>query len=344
MTDSNGKKKFVGIRDIATLAGVSTATVSRVINQPDSTSPAIREKVQAVIRQYDYVPNQMAKNLFSQTSNSIALFIYDVNNPFFGALIRALNNITFDNQYTLLICDTENNKEKEEKYLRYCQGIRCTGSILTEGVNYDLFTDARFTQKISCLDRSIGRNYSCVTSDNYGGVQRLVDYLYNLNHRKIAYAGPQELYQSTMIRKQSYTDALVQHGIDIRDDYIFQSDRISHDTGVKALGYFWTLSDRPTAVVCANDQIAQGLIMKAYKLGIAVPGDLSVVGYDGVDQSYFFPKITTIRQNIHQLALELFDSVKDKNAPIIHKILDNEMVIGESCRKIPYSPDGSSDE
>ena len=307
----------------------------RVINQPESTSPEIREKVREVIRKYNYVPNQMAKNLFSQTSNSIAIFVYDLSNPFFIALTKALNNIAFDNHFTLLICDTENNKEKEEKYLRYCQSIRCTGSILTEGVDFDLFTGADYTQKISCLDRSIGKEYSFVTSDNYSGIQRLVDYLYNLNHRRIAYAGPKEPYQSAITRKTSYMDALVSHGIAVDESYIFEHGRFSPDIGARALGYFWSLSEPPTAVVCANDQIAQTLIMTAYKLGISVPGNISVVGYDGVDTSYFFPKVTTIKQNIRKIAQALFDSVKDRNAPVVHKILDNTIEIGESCRTIP---------
>ncbi len=289
MTDSK-KKKYIGIRDIATFANVSTATVSRVINQPESTSPEIREKVREVIRKYNYVPNQMAKNLFSQTSNSIAIFVYDLSNPFFIALTKALNNIAFDNHFTLLICDTENNKEKEEKYLRYCQSIRCTGSILTEGVDFDLFTGADYTQKISCLDRSIGKEYSFVTSDNYSGIQRLVDYLYNLNHRRIAYAGPKEPYQSAITRKTSYMDALVSHGIAVDESYIFEHGRFSPDIGARALGYFWSLSEPPTAVVCANDQIAQTLIMTAYKLGISVPGNISRGGLRRGGHLLFLPQ------------------------------------------------------
>ncbi len=334
MANTKRLKKVIGIRDIATLARVSTATVSRVINQPESTSPEIRKKVQAVIQEHNYVPNRLAKNLFSKTSNSIALFVYDVGNPFFSTLIKELNKICFDNQFTLLICDTEDNKEREEKYLRYCQSIRCTGSILTEGVNYNLFTDTDFGQKIACLDRSIGEDYSFVTSDNYGGVQRLMDYLYNLNHRKIAFVGPKEKYQSAITRKKSYLDALIARGIPVVEDYIFERGRFSSETGVEALGYFWSLNDPPTAVVCANDQIAQGFIMKAYKLGISVPGNISVAGYDGVDLSYFYPKITTIKQDIQQLAAALFDSVKDKNAPVVHKVAPNSMEIGESCRRI----------
>lgn len=330
---STNKKKYFGIREIAKIAGVSTATVSRVINQPDTTSKEVREKVEAVIKECNYVPNQMAKNLFSQSSNSIAIFIYDVTNPFFTSLIKELNNISFDNKYTLIICDTENNMEKEQEYLRYCQSIRCKGIILTEGINYDLFTNVSTVQTVACLDRC-SNHFSSVTSDNYHSVKKLVDYLYNLNHKKIAFAGATEGYQTATIRKQSFLDAMNSHGLEIREDFIFHSGRFSHETGVKALDYFWSLNDRPTAVVCANDQIAQGLIMRAYKLNVSIPEDLSVVGFDGIDTGYFFPKITTIRQDIRSIAQALFEAVTQKELPIVHREISTTMIIGESCKKI----------
>lgn len=330
---ANNEKKFFGIRDIAKIAGVSTATVSRVINSPESTSLKMRKKVMAVIDEYNYVPNQMAKNLFSQSSNSIAVFIYDVENPFFTALIKELNNIAFENKYTLLICDTENNIDKEREYLHYCQSIRCTGIILTEGVNYDLFSSGSTSQTIAYLDRYSDPKYSSVRSDNYKGIQKLMDYLYNLNHRKIAFAGSMSGFQTALDRKQSYLDALTNHNIDINKNYMYDGP-FSYKTGVKALEYFWSLNDKPTAVVCANDQIAQGLIMRAHKLNISVPDDLSVVGFDGVDSSYFYPKITTVRQNMKKIAQTLFDAVTKKNIEPIHEVIDISIIIGESCKKI----------
>lgn len=332
MTDKN-QKKYFGIRDIARIAGVSTATVSRVINSPDTTSPAVKKKVMDVINEYNYVPNQMAKNLFSKSSNSIAIFIYDIENPFFSALIKELNNIAFENKITLLICDTENNVDKEREYLYYCQSIRCGSIILTEGVNYDLFVSESTFQSIAYLDRCAAPSINCVGSDNYKGMQKLVDYLYNLNHRKIAYAGFMEEFQSSFERKEGYIKALASHNIEVDDDYIFKGN-FSYETGVKALEYFLSLRNRPTAIVCANDQIAQGLIMMAYKLNISVPDDLSVVGFDGVDSMYFYPKITTIKQDIRKIANTLFEIVTTPSKKPVHQKIDVSIVIGESCKKI----------
>jgi len=330
---NKNEKRYFGIRDIARIAGVSTATVSRVINAPGSTSTATQKKVMDVINEYNYVPNQMAKNLFSKSSNSIAIFIYDIENPFFASLIKELNNIAFENKCTLLICDTENNIDKEREYLYYCQSIRCSGVILTEGVNYDLFSTDNSFQSVAYLDRCADASFSCVGSDNYKGMQKLVDYLYNLNHRKIAFAGAMDKFQSAIERMNGYTNALISHDIEINPSYIFDGT-FGYQTGVKALEYFWSLNDKPTAIVCANDQIAQGLIMMAYKLNISVPGDLSVVGFDGVDSIYFYPKITTIKQDINKIAKTLFDIVTVPNKTPIHQTIDISIVIGESCTKI----------
>lgn len=329
---NNSKKKYIGIREISKIAGVSTATVSRVINSPETTSEAIRKKVMAVIEEYNYVPNQMAKNLFSMTSNSIAIFVYDMENPFFISLIKALNNIAFDNQYTLLICDTENNLDKEREYLKYCQSIRCSGIILTEGVKYDLFSHTQ-NQTIAILDRFTNKNISSVRSDNHKGMKLLVDYLYNLNHRKIAFAGAMNEFQSATERKNSYMEAMQCHNLEVRDDYIF-SGGFNYETGVNALNYYLSMVDKPTAVICANDQIASGLIMKAYKLNISVPNDISVAGFDGIASSYFYPKITTIQQNISKIAQTLFDLVTSKPSEPKQSIIDVSLVVGESCKKI----------
>ena len=108
---------YIGIRDIAKLAGVSTATVSRVINNPEMTSEKVRKKVQKVIEEYNYIPNQPVKKIFSKTSNTIAVFIYDMENPFFISLIKELNQICLEHNYMLLICDTGSSPELEKKYL-----------------------------------------------------------------------------------------------------------------------------------------------------------------------------------------------------------------------------------
>ena len=112
--ENNG---YIGIRDIAKLAGVSTATVSRVINNPEMTSEKVRKKVQKVIEEYNYIPNQPVKKIFSKTSNTIAVFIYDMENPFFISLIKRTEPDMSGTQLYASYCDTGSNPELEKKYL-----------------------------------------------------------------------------------------------------------------------------------------------------------------------------------------------------------------------------------
>ena len=114
----------ITIRQIAAICGVSIATVSRVINEPEKVAPETRQKVQAVIDKYNYVPNQIARNLGSRQSNSLALFVFDIVNPFFTNLIRELNSYAFDNNYSLLICDTADSRERELRYIDFVNMTR----------------------------------------------------------------------------------------------------------------------------------------------------------------------------------------------------------------------------
>ncbi len=181
-------KDNLGIREIAKIAGVSVATVSRVINTPDKTAPATREKVRAVIERYQYVPNLTARDMYGKDSNSFALFVYDLENPFFISLIKELHKIALQHKRTLLICDTESDAAKEREYFLYCKGIRVQGIIVTEGYE-NFFSNDTTNYRIAVMDRKGGPHYSCVRSDNRSGVITLVDYLYNLNHRRFGFAG-----------------------------------------------------------------------------------------------------------------------------------------------------------
>jgi DNA-binding LacI/PurR family transcriptional regulator len=326
-------EKRIGVRQIASLAGVSPATVSRVINNPDHTSPEICERVNKIIKEYNYVPNQMAKNLFSKTSNSIAVFMYDMKNPFFIRLVQELNKIAFANKYTLLICDTENNYEKEKEYLNYCERIRTSGIIITEGCNTELFINSRNSQPLVFLDRMVDEKFSTVRSDNDAGIKMLIDYLYNLNHRKIGFAGFCESCSSISERKNAFLEGMEAKDLEVPPEYIFNGD-LDPNTGVTAMDYFYSLNNRPTAIMCSTDQIAKGMVMRANKLGVSIPNDFSVVAFDGTISDYFWPKITTIAQNITKIAQLLFDCIfLPEGMPIQHTV-DISMIIGDSCKKI----------
>lgn len=336
MQNSDNCNGFIGIREIAKLAGVSTATVSRVINTPDKTSPRIREKVEGIIKEYNYIPNQTIKNIFAKTSNSIAIFIYDMDNPFFITLIKELNKICLDNKYTLLILDTANQPDRETRYLEYCISNRCAGIILTEGLNYDLFEPYKSQIPIVSMDRRTKGLYSTVRSNNREMILKVVDYLYNLNHRRIGFIGSEKTYDSIESRLRGYKEALLSKNLPLLKEYIFQSDRpgLDFESGQDALGHFMSLPNPPTAIICSCDLVALGVINEAVIKNIRIPDTFSIVGFDGVLNKIHYPEITTVKQNIPDLAKELFELTINPPETPVTKTVEAAFIQGYTCMQI----------
>ena len=327
----NGKTtSFIGIRDVARLAGVSTATVSRVINHPELTSPDIRARVEAVIAEHHYVPNQTAKSLFARSADSIAIFIYDMANPFFTTLIQELNRVAFANKHTLLICDTSNNTAKEHDYLDYCTATRVKSIILTEGFDF-VANEENLQVPLVMFDRSGLQKWSSVQSDNEESVNNAVHYLYNLGHRRIACVAPDVGLLSIRRRMDGYLRAVEELGI-AREIYAFrQPEAIAVETGSKALNYFLSLPEPPTAIICANDMMAQGVLLRAQELNLNVPRNLSVIGFDGVASPLFVRPLTTIRQNMVVIAETLFHLCTHIPETPKHITIPTEFIYGSTC-------------
>lgn len=336
MSKKSNKFHQTTIREIAELAGVSTATVSRVLNTPEKTSEAVQDKVMHLVEKYNYVPNQMVKNIFSKTSTTIAVFVYDMNNPFFTSIIFALNRYAFAQGYHLIICDTENNPEREAEYLRYCQSTRVNSLILTEGASSKICELAANSTWITLLDRTFkDKDYPTVTSDSKLGIRTSIDYLENLNHSKIAFiAGPQQT-QTGIHRLNAFTEYMKERKLPIPPEYIFRGD-FSVKTGYNALEYFLSLKEKPTAIICSNDEIAKGVVFRANALGVIIPDNLSIIGFDGTSGDYFYPKLTTVSQDIEEIArLLMHEATEGKlNNSTTKHIVPVKLVIGDTCKRI----------
>ena len=333
MTD----KKYIGIREIAKIAGVSIATVSRVINAPETTSRSTREKVLNIIKKYNYVPNQTAKNFFSGTSNSIAIFVFDIDNPFNTRIIKNLNKIAFENNFTLLVCETEDNHQQAQKYYDYCKSIRTSGIIFTEGALRDIFLEENTDMTLVLMDRGglHHSNYYTVKSNHKQSLQLIVDYLYRLNHRKIGFISGLLDMLSAQERLDGYLESMKHHHLPIPSNYIYNGE-YSFTSGMAAFDYFYSLPDSPTAVIASNDQIAQGFVMKALSLGVKIPNEYSVCGIDAVSENTFYPPVTSAKQDTVALSQTMFDIVKNTHDTKFSSetIIDVSIAMGQTCSKI----------
>ncbi len=332
------KRQRMTVREIAKIAGVSVATVSRVMNNPEMVSDEKRKKVQKIMEDNNFVPNQLAKNLFKNDSKSIAIFVYDIKNPYFTHLIGEINRIAFDQDYTLIICDTQNDEKRELEYLKYLYGIKISGIILTEGASKRIVQEIGDHVPFIMVDRYLynTENAPLITSDNLGGARKAVECLINLNHKRIAYVnGPEAIYTSKL-RKQGYMETMKKHKLPINDEYIFETE-LTVQGGVKAIEHLAALEDRPTAIFCANDLIAQGIILRSHYVGLNVPYDFSVVGFDGIVSETFYPKITTVKQQVTKIAeITMEKIIKMINGESYEEkiYIPTKLVMGESCRKL----------
>lgn len=334
-------KRFASIRDVAKLAGVSTATVSRVINNPNVTSEKTREKVLKAIRECGYTPS--SATLFTGISKTIALFVLDISNPFYTSLMKHLNRIAFENEYNLIICETEDSFQKERQYYHYCKSNRACGIIYTAGStrkNFEL--DTQNPIPLVLIDRAQFEDFSSYSlkSDNEKALQLLVNYLYRLNHRRIGFIGGPPAVQSVQERYQGFLKYMQLHNLPIIEEYI-KFGTFEEITGVRYFDYFYSLSAPPTAIIAASDQIAHGFIMRANALGVNIPGEFSICGIDAVDE-HFYPKITSVKQDTRLLAQTAFNFIKNVQQvpPPVSQIIDVSFSVGQTCRKIHVSQTG----
>ncbi|MGI6153870.1 MAG: LacI family DNA-binding transcriptional regulator [Christensenellaceae bacterium] len=342
MKSSYGKN--LGIRDIAKLAGVSTATVSRVINTPEVTSQETYEKVMNIIKQNNYVPNQIARNFISGSSNSIGFMVFDLRIPFYVSIIQHLNQLALENGMTLMICDTGTSIERELTYYQHCRSIRVTGIVLTEGwvegwyehIN-DTLEETSSHIPIVLLDRDTPSGLNCysVKSDHKQGISLLVEYLHNLGHKEIGFICGPDYMSSAVERYASYKASLSKYNIPFRKQYIFRGD-FSQTAGMDAFDYYESLETPPTALIAADDNMAKGFILKANSCGVKIPEKYSICGIDGIDPSDFFPQITTIRQNTKALSHAIFDFIVNFETikPPQQSIIGVDLFEGQTCCKI----------
>lgn len=331
----NPNKRFASIRDVARLAGVSTATVSRVINTPEVASEKTREKVLKAIQECGYIPS--SATLFTGTSKTIALFVLDIANPFYTSLMKHLNRIAFENEYNLVICETEDSFQKEKQYYNYCKSIRACGIIYTAGSTRKKFElDTQNSIPLVLTDRAQFEDISSYSlkSDNEKMLQLLVNYLYHLNHRRIGFIGGPASVQSVRERYQGFLKYMKEHNLPVLDEYV-RFGTFEEITGIHSFDYFYSLPTPPTAIIAASDQIAHGFIMRASALGVSIPGEFSICGIDAADQ-HFYPKITSIKQNTELMAQTAFDFIRNAQhaPPPIDRIIDVSFSMGQTCRKL----------
>ncbi|WP_330461564.1 LacI family transcriptional regulator [Streptomyces sp. NBC_00820] len=328
----------VGIKDVARHAGVSVGTVSNVINRPGSVTEETRLRVQAVIDRLGYVRSESARQLRAGRSRIISLLVLDMGNPFFVDVARGAERAAREAGIGVMVCNSDQSPAEEADYLSLFAEHRVRGVLLTPadatGRNIDAFRRHRIPFVL--VDRVAEGTTECsVSVDDVTGGVLAVRHLVDTGHRSIAYvSGPPQL-QQVKDRREGALLALSQAGLPPRALRELPTDRLDvaagRDAGARLLG----LADRPTAVFCANDLLALGVLQALYAAGVKVPQDMAIVGYDDIEfAAASAVPLTSVRQpavTMGALATELLleETEADTAADHTHRrvVLQPELVV-----------------
>jgi LacI family transcriptional regulator len=300
-----GSTSKIDIRDVASLARVSIATVSRTINHVPTVDPVLAARVWKAVTELNYFPNTQARALVSGKSKLLGLIVSEITNPFFPELIQEFEQVAVSRGYEILIGSTNYEPKTMELCARRMLERKVDGvAIMTFGVEEFLLD--RFTEEdipIIYMDLpSKQPRRSTISVEYEAGINEGVQHLAVLGHRKIAFiSGPLKLW-SAETRKNAFINSLRHAGLTVDSRWLVEGDH-TLDGGRDAMQQILALPQWPTAVMCSNDLTAIGVQHALFEAGLKVPDDFSLVGFDDVHLAeYTIPPLTTIRMSCKDLA------------------------------------------
>nr|WP_319555180.1 substrate-binding domain-containing protein [uncultured Vibrio sp.] len=293
------------IKDVAKEAGVSVATVSRVINKSPKASQNSIDVVTQAMSKLGYRPNAAARALVSQSTNTIGVLVGDVSDPFFGTLVKSVDNVARENGKHILIGNGYHNADDERRALDLLINSRCDALVIhAKGLSdEELIAYAQEVKGMVLINRHIPELAErCISLDNRKGAFLATEYLIRHGHRKIACIASSHDIEDTDERLQGYQSALKEHGIELSKSYVEYGEPNS-DGGEVAMTNLLTKSLDITGVVAYNDYMAAGALATLEQNGIEVPQQVSMVGFDdGLIARFVHPSLTTIRYPIEMMA------------------------------------------
>ncbi len=355
----------VSIKDVAQKAGVSTATVSHVINQTRFVREETRQKVLTAIESLNYHPSAIARGLATNSTQTIGLIVSDITNPFFTAVARGVEDQFNQHGFHTIFCNTDEDPAREDEYLRLLFAHQIDGLIIAPtGTRSDrLIRMAEANIPIVLLDRkSPDIKAPFVTADNEDGAYQATKFLLELGHQRIGVLTGLESISTLTDRVNGYKRALQEHELPIDESLIVHADSRSHSnqshhlnentasppksltnlqmtpTAFQALHKLLDLPNRPTAIFVNNNQMTLGAFYALKERGLHCPEDISLISFDDHDWAPLFsPALTVIRQPTYQLgktAAELLIKLINQDDFEMPLYLPIQLIVRESCKMI----------
>lgn len=326
------------IQDVARSAGVSVSTVSRVLNGKVDVAQETQDRIIAVIETLGYTSNLAARSMRSQKKNLIGLIMPDIAYPFAIEVMKGVNKAIAESEFDLLVYTTGDVRKggrasAERKYVSLLTNSISDGVIIVAPVVAEFNSD----EPIVSIDPVMSNpSYPSVHATNYQGSIEAMEYLLKLGHRRIGYIGGRTELESSNRRLMGYRESLKKAGIPV-DETLIASGDYTTESGVKCTRELLSLENRPTAIFASNDQMAMGVYQVAQEVGIKIPDDLSLIGFDNITESKYLG-LTTVDQFIMQMgytATQILIKIIN-GIPLENKTcqVQTQLIIRNSCRSI----------
>ncbi|SMF22206.1 transcriptional regulator, LacI family [Alteromonadaceae bacterium Bs31] len=295
------------IREVARIAGVSVATVSRALSHPEKVSDTSKKKVREAIDQVNYRPNMLARNFRSARSFSLLVLVPDISNPFFALVIRSIEIQAQKRGYSVLLGDTQDSSIREQDYIRLVETRLADGIIQLRPMSDNFHESSEFSFPYLHLCASASTPGPCIRVDNVAAFEHIVEYLISLGHTRIGLITGLEGNPHTRDRLKGYKQALSKAGLPYDESLVAGGEYVIW-SGVNAANKLCKLPDPPTAIACMNDEMAVGAVQALKANGLDVPNDVSVTGFDDIAYGrYCDPPLTTIAQPADDMGVIALD-------------------------------------
>lgn len=328
------------LTEVARLAGVSIATVSRTISHAEQVAPQTREAVQRAMKTLGYKPNRVARRLRQRGGKRhlLGLIIPDIQNPFFAELARGVEDVAYANEFAVMLCNSDEDLKKEAFYLEVMRAESVDGIILPPIHDQDseVIRMAESGMPVVTVDRSVDHPLiSKVEVDNRYGAREAVTLLISRGHRRIGLITGRLNVSTAKDRKAGYEDALRSHELPLRPDYLHVGDN-KQASGAALAAEMLALAEPPTALFVTNNLMAVGAIEAIHRRGMRIPHDVAIIGFDDLPWADALnPPLTVVRQpayEVGQAAAELLlKRLGDPDSPAAWLRLRPRLILRQSC-------------
>lgn len=340
------RKKVNDIRDLAEVLGLSTTTVSRVLNGKAISyriSDKTQERVLKAAKDYKYSPNKIARGLKLSKTDTLGLIIPDISNPFFSDIASSIEREAHNKGYSLILCDSNEDQKMENELIELLRSHKVDGIIIAP-----IGTDCEEIKQtydsgmpLVVIDRSFpGTGLPSITSDNYQGGYDAVNYILSMGHKKISCIQGIPKSQPSLERVRGFKDAL-QNGNILFENNMIVGDDYSTDNGYRQTRILFSLEDPPTAIFALSNLIGLGVIKAVYEMGLKIPDDISLISFDEQPYSAFLgTPMTTVDQKkseMGQLAVAvLLEFIKNKEyrKKVVNMTLKTILIVRNSVKRI----------